>query len=281
MESLIYFFHFHCLERIPLASSSAFELKAIACGENFSTAASSQIFMASGLIHLFVVSGAHLIVLEKMITSAFFTKYKIPKSFVLFILFIYTLACDMNSPITRSFLSILLSFILLHKHLYWTDNYKLFLMGLLTLIINPLWLNSLSLQMSWMAALILSINSLYFFKAGILFKQFLFFLFLWPFLIFFQIPSPSIIIANLIFTPILEFFLFPLALLIWLCPFLYFLFDFIILYLKNLLHLFEFQLIYQEHPVNLELVLFGWIFILGMHYVLYFTELKQRRQNHV
>ena len=280
LQPITYFLHFHCLERIPLSSSSAPELKAIICGENF-TGASSQIFVASGLIHLFVVSGAHLIILEKILISILFIEGKASQIFILSFLFIYALACEMNPPITRSFISILFSLILFHKHLYWPENYKLFLVGVLTLAVNPSWLNSLSLQLSWMAALVVSLSHLYFLKSGILFKQFLFFIFLWPFLIFFQVPSPTIIIANLILTPFLEIFLFPLALLVWLFPFLYTLFDSIILSLKTVLHLLEFKLTYQDLSPNSSTVLFGWALILTTHFILHFTEMNQRRQTHV
>ena len=126
---------------------------------------------------------------------------------------------SMNPPVTRSLVSIIFTFLLSNRKTYWTENFKLLLVGLLTLSLNPAWLSSISLQLSWLAALVVSMNQLYFKNAEILLKQFLFFLVLWPLLLFFQAPSPLIIVTNLILTPFLEFILFPLGLLVWLFHF--------------------------------------------------------------
>ena len=67
LEPLTYFFHSHCVERVIATSSAASELKALICGESISAQADSQIYIANGLIHVFVCSVAHLIFLERLL----------------------------------------------------------------------------------------------------------------------------------------------------------------------------------------------------------------------
>ncbi len=281
LSLLTHFFHFHCLQRIVTTSGAASEMKALVCGENFSKASDSEIFVASGLIHLFVVSGAHLIVLEKIVTSRFVLGSTFSKSSLFVLLFIYALACEMNPPVTRSLVSMIFTFLTMNRKIYWTDNFKILLIGLLTLCLNTEWLNSISLQLSWLAALAVSMNRLYFIQAGLLLKQFIFFIILWPVLIFFQTPSPAILLSNLMLTPFLEFILFPLGLLTWLFPFLSNLFDQIIYLLKHILQLLEFKLNAQSALTQTSVVILGWVFLLGMHFVLHFVEMKRRQETHV
>jgi ComEC/Rec2-related protein len=278
---LILFFHQSCLSRLPSQSSALPELQALVCGQNFSDPKSSQIYIATGLIHLFVVSGAHLILLEGILDFFKIYSKSIPRFLILTALFIYVLACDFNPPIVRSFLSMLASIVLFQNKLRWPISYKIFLTGMLTLCIDPTWASSVSLQLSWVAGLIVSLNSLYFSKSGFFLKQSLFYIFLWPFLIFLSIPSPLVILVNLIFAPALEFILFPLGLAVWVAPFLHPLFDWTITALNQILKLLEFQMNTQSELDTNKLALFGWIFILFLHFTLHLVEMNQRKQFYV
>ncbi len=277
---LVKVLHFQCINRFPEMATSAPELKAIVCGENFLTGNVSEIYIASGLIHLFVVSGAHLLVLEKLFLKVFLAKDNFSVILILSALFGYALACELNPPILRSYISILFSLFLRRNHLYWPENFKVFCVGLLTLLANPEWINSFSLQLSWMAGLVVCMNASYFKNYGVLFKQFLFFIFIWPFLIFLQVPSLCSIITNLIFTPFLEIFLFPLGLIVWILPFLFPVFDTLIRTIKNLLMVFEFQLNLQDHLQATSMVWWGWIFILTVHFCYHQVEMLERQRNY-
>jgi ComEC/Rec2-related protein len=228
-----------------------------------------------------VVSGAHLILLEGILDFFKIFSMKFPRFLILIILFIYVLACDFNPPIVRSFLSMGLSAMMYQHKLRWPASYKIFLTGLLTLCIDPSWSNSVSLQLSWVAGLIVSLNVLYFSKSGFFLKQSLFFILLWPFLIFLSIPSPLVILINLIFAPALEFILFPLGLAVWVLPFLHPVFDWTILVLNQILKLFEFEPHFQTDLNTSDLALLGWVFILFLHFTLHLTEMNQRKQFYV
>lgn len=281
LQPVILFFHHGCLERLPVASLSLPELQALVCGEGFQNAASSQIYVATGLIHLFVVSGAHLILLEGLLkTFSIFRNRKFPWV-VCLLLFVYVLACEMNPPITRSFVSLVLSGFFSRQHLNWPATFKIFLVGIITLMINPAWANSASLQLSWIAGLVVAINLAYFSKHTFLFRQILYFILMWPLLIFLCVPSHLTILMNLIFAPLLEFVLFPLALLVWFFPFSHPIFDQLIDKLNTVLKYLEFV---STSQTSLDLHLLssmGWFVIFGLHFFLHLFEMQHRRECYV
>lgn len=281
LQPVILLFHQNCLERLPVASLSLPELQALVCGEGFSNPAASQIYVATGLIHLFVVSGAHLILLETILKKFPVFKNRSSRALILILLFIYVLACEMNPPITRSFISLLFSGFFFRNRLNWPASFKIFLVGLITLMLNPEWASSASLQLSWIAGLVVSLNVYYFSKHTFLFKQTLYFILLWPLLIFLCVPSHLVILMNLIFAPVLEFILFPLGLLTWLLPFLHPLFDHVIQILNSVLKLLEFQSAAQT-SLNLNaLSSMGWFVIFGLHFCLHLFEMNHRKGSYV
>ncbi|MFZ3230311.1 MAG: ComEC/Rec2 family competence protein [Pseudobdellovibrio sp.] len=277
------FFHQNCLSGLPHTSTATNELQAIVCGQNFSSAQTSQLYISTGLIHLFVVSGAHLILLERLLnaTSITLLSKKLPLLLILISLIVYTLACEMNPPITRSLISIFISLLLNKNYLRWPANYKLFLVGIITLCINPDWASSVSLQLSWIAGLVVSIANLYFSKNDFLLKQSLYYIFLWPLLIFLSVPSYLVILVNLIFAPLLEFVLFPMGLLVWIFPFLLPVFEKLIQLLNITLTFLEFKMIFQTDLQSSIMIPFGWLFILTLHFSLHLTEINHRKRTYV
>ncbi|MBC7464510.1 MAG: ComEC/Rec2 family competence protein [Bdellovibrio sp.] len=273
--------HQSCLERLPVASKSLPELQALVCGQGFSDAASSQLYVATGLIHLFVVSGAHLILLETILKKVPIFQKSSSRILILIALFIYVLACEMNPPITRSFISLLFSGFLIKNRLNWPASFKIFLIGIITLAMNPEWANSASLQLSWIAGLVVALNTCYFSKHTFLFRQSLYFILLWPLLIFLSVPSHLVILMNLIFTPILEFILFPLGLVTWVLPFLHPLFDLFIEGLNAILKLLEFKSTAQTTLDLSALSSMGWFIIFGLHFCLHLFEMNHRKGSYV
>lgn len=285
LEPVTYFFHSECLNRIMENSSAAPELKALVCGESLSAQAKSQIFLASGLIHLFASSGSHLIFLEQLFLPLLPKSKKITTCLIILLLFIYALACRLNPPMTRAFISIVFALCLHKQRLYWTENFKVFVVGLLTLVFNPLWVGSFGLQLTWAAAIVISLNKNYLRKWQSVAKQLLFFVVLWPFLLLLEVPAPSIIVVHLFLTPVISFFLFPAGLLTWLFPFLTVFFEQIMNSLKWILTLLEFQFSaqtqFQDASTTQLIPLLGWIFILMLHFFYHFFEMNQRRRYHV
>ncbi len=277
-EFLTSFLHAKCLERLPVNATALPELKALVCAENFSGLFVSEVFVTSGLIHLFVVSGAHLLVLQNIYDRLLLHRDSpLAKNIFFVILFIYGAACEFNSPVSRSVIAIFLMAYLASHKLYWPKHYCLLLVGLATLIIEPAWLQSISLQLSWLAAFVVNLNTEFFRHKNFIFKQSLYFFALLPILIYFQIPSPLVIVMNLIFTPILEFILFPLGLLVWLIPGLHPLFDSLIELLKFILNKINLQWHFQPESVPSNLILFNWAFIFALHVVIHFAWMKRKR----
>ena len=273
------FFHNFCLQRLPEQAQSYPELQAIVCGKNFADASVSEIYTATGLIHLFVVSGAHLLLIQKILHKIYDPK----RNFVLIglCLLIYGLCCNLNPPVTRSLIALAIGAVTSKNRLYWPENFKIFIGGLIALIFHPAWITSVSLQLSWLAALIISMNSLYLAKKSILLRQVVFFIFLAPVLSFFQTPNPLTIFTNLIFAPVLEFILFPLGLIVWLIPAFYIFFDHTLFALRAVLQAFEFQTNKSFQENQTLLVIIGWTLIFTLQFYLHFKELDHRRDNYV
>ncbi len=230
--------------------------------------------MTSGLIHLFVVSGAHLLVLQKIYNRL--SSGRSQKIFFI-VLFIYGGACQFNSPVTRSMLAIYLMAYLTAKHLFWPKHFCLLLCGLLTLLIEPKWLQSISLQLSWLAAFVVMANQELFRERSFLFKQSLYFFALLPILIYMQIPSPLVILMNIFFTPILEFLLFPLGLLVWFFPRLHPVFDYLIDFFKWLLTKVNLHWQFQPETAPTSLIIINWALIFTLHFSFHLIWMNKKR----
>ena len=185
------FFHKICLSRLPHESYSHAELQALVCGKNFVDASISDIYKSTGLIHLFVVSGAHLLLIEKILRHFFDPADKKNIWPLGLCLLIYAFCCNLNPPVTRSLIAMAIGLVTAENHLHWPENFKILVCGLLALIFQPFWITSISLQLSWLAALVVSVNSLYLSEKNILLKQSLFFIVLAPVLTIFQINNPK------------------------------------------------------------------------------------------
>lgn len=270
--------HLFCISRLPEKSAYLPELKALVCAQDFSTLDYSQIYITSGLIHLFVVSGAHLVLIETLLCKIP-APLKLPRIIQLIVLFTYGLACNLNAPITRSLLSIFLTELLRRKKSHWPWHIKIFTVGLLALIFNYQWITSLSLQMSWIAAFLVRLNSSQFSYRSLLFRQSLFFAALFPTLVFFQIPSATTILLNLFLGPALELILFPAGLLTFFFSFAYPLFDYLILCFRWILLQTEVDFHLQIESLPPQLVIWNWIIILSLHFIFHLQQLNLKRSS--
>lgn len=269
--------HHYCLSQLPQNSETLNELKALVCAENFNSLSSSQLYISSGLIHLFVVSGAHLILIENLL-SLCSENLRPNKSQIFWILLLYAFACNLNAPVVRSLISYLITHSLNAKKIHWSPYFKLLITGLLCLCLNPLWISSLSLQMSWLAAFLVVCSSHFFTESSTLFKHSLFFFALLPTIIFFQIPSLSVILCNLIFAPILEFILFPLGLFTWFCNWSYPIFDKILFLFQYILSKCEIEIQAPTSDSPQAFKLYIWLFILSLHLVFHLLYVQKQRK---
>ncbi len=268
--------HQFCLDQLPRNSLYLKELSALSCAENFTILSQSKLYAASGLIHLFVVSGAHLILLEQILTYLCL-KNKKSRPFVFILLLLYSFMCNLNAPICRAFISFSLQQFLYSKNIIWPGPFKSLVIGLMVLILNPSWLSSLSLQMSWMAAFATIIGQDYFKNESIFLRQSLFFVLLTPTFVFLQVPSFSSILFNLFLAPVLEFILFPLALLTFLINPLFKMFDTLIYCLNILLQSLEVNFNLQLHQPPPHWICVNWALILFFHLLTHFLITKKKQ----
>jgi len=154
---------------------------------------------AAGVIHLFVVSGSHLLFLEQLLRP--FPKTKWP-GFVTF-----AFMAGLKPPIFRSLLQHGF-YALGHKNdLNWRSSHCVFVSGVVTLTIDPsLWL-SLSLQLSWLASLALLLAERLRLNAHAVT-----YVALIPLLAPLGLASPISILINWISSGLFVFLLFPISL---------------------------------------------------------------------
>ncbi len=266
--------HQTCINLLPKNPETQATLNALVCGHNFESFQIAHLYTSSGLIHLFVVSGSHLILIYKFLEFIFKQINILHSKKIIFpVLFLYCAICLFNPPIVRSFLGLLIFDILKQKIKYWPKDYVLLLVGLICLALNPNWMTSLSLQMSWLAALAIEMNRRFLGRSNSLLKQlpfYAFYLFTFSALGF---PQVSVLIIALFFTPVLEFILLPLAFLVLAFPFLDSVFAVVIDILNFVLSLMELST--SELTTSFQTsILLNWCLILSLHFILHFYRNK-------
>lgn len=272
LQSLSLFLHNLCLNQIPNSAATGAALSALVCGKNFERLSDTQLYSSTGLIHLFVVSGSHLLLLQKIINhfNSFLSK-KIPVYIILILLFIYAALCLFNPPVTRSFIFLFFILILNKNHQYWPKHYLLLLAGLFTLVLNYSWITSLSLQMSWLAALSLEIYSQKFKSLSLFFRQIIFYTLFTISFMSLGFPQISTIILCVLLTPALEYILFPLAILTVIFHPLEPLFALLLNGLNIVLRSFEFQTSSSHLEIS-TVYYFNWMVIFLCHFLLFFRK---------
>ena len=272
LENLSLFLHSLCIDQVPNAIATRATLSALVCGQNFENLSDTQLYSSTSLIHLFVVSGSHLLLIQKVMTyfSTFFLKNS-RVGILLTLLFIYAAMCLFNPPVTRSFVFIFFTLILNRKHHHWPKHYLLLIAGLFTLVLNYKWITSLSLQMSWLAALAMQIYSEKFKSLSLFFRQVIFYCL---FIICFMglgFPQASTIVLCVILTPALEYVLFPIAILTVIFHPLEPLFAALLYGLNTFLTSFEFYI--RSSYLEITTVSYlNWVVIFLCHFLLFFRK---------
>lgn len=271
--------HHFCISNLPENSLSIAELKALVCAENFSSLNDSQLYISSGLIHLFVVSGAHLIVIESLLLKASH-RYRLPSLSILLALTLYAFACGLNAPVVRCLIAFTLGYYLKSKNIFWPAHLRLMVIGISTLVFNFNWISSLSLQMSWIAAFLVALTAHFFNNSSLIFKQSLFYFALLPSITFFQTPSPVVILFNVVLAPALELILFPLGLIVWFFNFIHPVFDHLITLFKLVIRKFEIEFQIQSESFPPQLIFYNWVFIFLLHGIFHIIYMHQKRKAH-
>ena len=266
--------HKTCLERLNFQSAVPDIYKALVCGQKLPHGEMKQLFVKGGLIHLTVVSGAHLIFLERLWLKLPLPK-KAKKKGLSFFLILYALASQLNPPVLRALFSFFLSQLSQKQKLFWSPAGIILLSALLCLIYNKNWLDSVSLQLSVLASL------LYSFSKSSLKKCFFIYLFTLPLLNRWQTLPPLTVLINWILAPIISGLLFPLSFISPFFPFLYKITDFLWLAFLRILDLIKLldsnnSLIKYQLPEN-----WTWLYILLIFLALSIFKKLSRRFNSI
>jgi hypothetical protein len=191
-----------CTSLLPESSHPSL-YAALICGSFVTDENARRLFLDTGLIHILVVSGAHLSFLENRIAF-------LPASFRIFALGVYCWCTGFGAPVTKALVRRLLEAKL--APLGWTGVQCEAAAVVLLLWMIPEWLVSRSFLMSWMCALAFSLPPILpiFDKCA---KAYVL-------LFAFVAASPLTILWNAALAPLIGEVLFPLCLLVIPFPFL-------------------------------------------------------------
>lgn len=198
-----------CLDWAP-KSQHREVYQALVCAHPIKTHASQFLFKELGAIHILVVSGAHLYFLETLIKKV--SGHHGPPWIYNLVLLLFVAICQWKAPILRAFLFMQINHINKRRALSLPHHYRLFLSVFLCLVLNPTWIQSPSLPLSWLACLGLSLGRHSFSQS------FLIYLFVSPIIAPMGLPSAWSILINAFITPIIGLALFPLSLFCFLIP---------------------------------------------------------------
>ena len=228
LSSLSSEIHEICLKQLAFKSSLPDIYEALVCGKRLPYGEIKQLFVKGGLVHLTVVSGAHLLFLER-----FWLKLPLPKLIknggLSLFLILYALASQLNPPVLRALFSFFLFQLSQKLKLFWSPAGITLLSALFCLIYNKNWIDSISLQLSVLASLLYSSSK------SSLKKAFFIYLSLLPLLNRWQNLHPLTVLINWILAPVISGLLFPFAFLSPFVPFLYKVSDFLWLIFLKLL----------------------------------------------
>ena len=257
--------HELCLTNLSFESSYPELYQALICGKRLPFGELRDIFVKGGLIHLMIVSGAHLIFLEHWLSKLPLpSKIKTP---VLSIsLLVYALVSQLHPPVLRALFSFFLRRFSEKNHLFWGSFQITLLSAFFCLFYVPNAKDSFSLQLSVLAAL------LYHSSRDSLFRSFLIYLFVLPIINHWQELSSLTVLINWILAPLISSILFPLSFLTVFLPFLYPLTDFLwSLFLKilKITELLPLQDSFFSWFLPKDWI---WFYILGVWFFLFHLE---------
>ena len=150
-----------------------------------------------------VVSGAHLLFLEKLWIKLPLPFFK--KSGLFIFLVFYALITQLHPPVVRALFSFFLFQLSRSYKFFWSHPLVTHLSGILCLIYSPHWVHSLSLKLSWLAALAQGISSSPFKRA--LFTYVIVF----PIVSQWQFLHPLTVLINWLAAPFIGFIMLPLS----------------------------------------------------------------------
>lgn len=199
--------HKICQEMIPAAQFRPL-YQALVCGTNLPPSHFQENLRQTGLLHIVVVSGSHLLWLEALLRRLL-GRSRAADLGIFAALLIFVGSAQCQPPVVRAALSLLTAAIAKTLCLGWTSVQIALLSGLMSLALFPFWLDSVSLLLSWTAALALASCRR---GTGPWRSQVRVYLCLFVCLLPLAPPHPTSIFFNVIAGPLLGAVLFPASL---------------------------------------------------------------------
>jgi competence protein ComEC len=258
---------------VPKNSAARVSLAALVCGTNMQASPLQKDLLRSSLIHAYVVSGSHLIMLDQ-----FFGIFGIPVILRFLILLLYSFSAGWQAPVVRALASWLLLATRHRLRIFIPADLAVALAGMGCLILFPDWWGSLSLILSWCAALALSSVGLFHFRhafARVFFTQLIVFIFMCVPLWGWGNLHPLSVVFNLMLIPYISFVLLPLAILSFMFHPLLFLFEHSEGFFSWILaHGTEPVVVSKSSALPTSSI---WLWILFLHLIIHFIRLKKRQ----
>ena len=206
LAELAYVSHRICLDLSPTTSAYRSLYSAMICGADPSMSHFAAQLRTVGLYHLLVVSGSHLVFIEILLLFLFKPMGRLGQWLTFATLIFFTLICNLAPPVTRALISFMLRKVNEESKLFWSAHHLALASGILTLLLFPAWLSSLSFIMSWCAALFVSLPAKSSWQ-----KHLVIFLGLTPIVCGLQPLHPVTGLINWSLAPLLGFILLPLC----------------------------------------------------------------------
>lgn len=253
------FFQQKCVQKIPQTTNYPQALRSLLCGEKITDENLKENLSKTSLIHIFVVSGSHLLLLDEVLCI-----FRIPLSVRFFFFFVYSLVAGWQAPVVRALLGIGIKSFLSRQRYFFPSDLEVLITGLVTLCLFPSWWVSLSLQMSWCASLALCGGSVLRVRGRLqrtLLAQGAIFIFMSVPLWGFGSLHPLGIVFNLFLAPVVAYVLFPLSILTVAMPVFVELFDATLFLFSTLLGQLSEPVILPRGSLPSNGVIWLWIFL--------------------
>lgn len=202
-------FHKKCIGIISEESRHRSSLSSLVCGEKITDENLKTNLSRTSLIHIFVISGSHLILLDQLLSIL-----RIPVYLRFLFLLFYSLIAGWEAPAVRALLGLGLRQAFKFKKLYFPADLMVLLTGFTCLILFPTWWQSLSFLMSWCAALALTTPGIFRVRNSLhqmLYSQFAIYFFMLAPLWGLGSLHPLSVLYNLFLAPAVSFVLLPLS----------------------------------------------------------------------
>lgn len=180
---------------------------AILCGQKITASATQKTLQASGLIHLFIISGSHIVFLYQL-----FIYLNFPHWLVSLILILLTFVTGFQAPVVRACIQYFLNRYSKKNKLNLKPDTLVLFTTAFCLLLFPDWVNSPSFHLSWLASLALSIPLSVKAWHAALFRQLLISLLVAPLILTWANFSLQSLLFNLTLGSVIGPILIPMAL---------------------------------------------------------------------